>query len=73
MINAILDFDKPYRALEAGDDPDYLEQGGCVYAWSDSNVRYERAWWLDDGVKESALVRGGSARRGRYQAGPMAK
>jgi len=57
MINALLDYGRPYRALEAGDDPEYLEQGGFVYVWSDSNVRYERAWWLDKGVKESALVR----------------
>lgn len=34
---------KPYRPL---DSLDYMEQGGEVYAWSESNHCYEWAWFL---------------------------
>lgn len=28
-------------------DTDYALQEGVIYNWSESNCRYERAWWLD--------------------------
>lgn len=57
-----LDLKRPHRDLDKGSDPDldgadFIEQDGIVYAWSESNGRYERAWWLDDGVRESDLVK----------------
>ena len=60
-MTEILDLDRPRRDLDKGSDPvyagaDFIEQDGVVFGWSESNCRYERAWWLDDGVRESPLV-----------------
>lgn len=43
----ILDPSRPYRPL--GPDrknPDYMLQDGIIFGWSESNIRYESAWWL---------------------------
>ena len=48
----ILDLNRPRRDLDKGSDrldphtkgADFIEQHGVVFAWSESNVRYERAW-----------------------------
>jgi len=61
----ILDLNRPRRDLDKGSDrldphtkgADFIEQDGVVFGWSESNVCYERAWWLDDDVTESALVK----------------
>ena len=58
----ILDLKRPHRDLDKGSDPkikgaDFIEQDGLIFGWSESNSRYERAWWLDEGVRESALVK----------------
>ena len=55
-------FDTKKDFRELGTQPkgqaDYVEQGGVIYGWSESNLQYERAWWLyvnlekaDDGLK----------------------
>lgn len=43
-----LNLEKPY--IELGNQPkgqaDYVWQDGQIFAWSESNIRYEVAWWL---------------------------
>ena len=58
----ILDLARPHTPLDEGSDPrtagaDFIEQDGELFAWSESNVQYERAWWCYPGVRRSALVR----------------
>lgn len=60
-MNDVLDLSRPHQDLDKGSDPeifgaDFIEQDGIVFGWSDSNVQYERAWWLDEGVRQSPLV-----------------
>ena len=47
-MSRIANLTKPYR--EMGSQPkgnaDFLEQDGLVFGWSESNLRYELAWWL---------------------------
>lgn len=38
-------------------DPDFIEQDGVIYAWSESNTRYERAWWLSETAPDCPLTR----------------
>ena len=53
----ILDLKRPRRALDSRPGgPDFIEQDGIVFGWSESNCRYERAWCLDDDVIEHELV-----------------
>lgn len=53
----ILDLNRPHHALDSRlGGPDFIEQDGIVFGWSESNCRYERAWWLDDNVIEHELV-----------------
>jgi hypothetical protein len=62
-MREVLDVKRPYAELDEGSDPiipgaDFVEQDGVIYAWSESNVRYERAWWLyPDADASSPLVR----------------
>lgn len=40
---------KPFKTLGPDlDDPEWIEQDGVIFAWSESNTRFERAWWLSD-------------------------
>lgn len=55
----ILNLRKPYTPVG---EPDYrghiwYEQDGVLYAWSEGNLRFERARWLSDLVPDSPLVR----------------
>lgn len=60
-----VDFSKPYVALGDADPPlepeasgpDFIEQDGRTYCWSKRLCRYERAWWLDPDIEETATVR----------------
>lgn len=38
-------------------DPEFIEQDGVIFAWSESNVRYERAWWLSETAPDCPLTR----------------
>lgn len=47
----MFDIKKPYDSLDKGSGTetkgaDFVRQNGVIYAWSKSNVNYERAWWL---------------------------
>lgn len=54
----ILDLKRPRRALDSKPGgPEFIEQDGIVFGWSESNCHYEGAWWLNEGVRESALVK----------------
>lgn len=48
MCSMILDLNKPF--CELGNQPagqaDFVFQKGVVFNWSESNMRYEEAWWL---------------------------
>lgn len=62
MPDDILDLRRPFTELDEGSDPDiagadFIEQDGKIYAWSDSNIRYELAWWLYASARECDLVR----------------
>lgn len=52
MIPEVMEIDQPYdrlgpyRASGETHGHDYCRQNGHIYAWSDSNVRYELCWWL---------------------------
>ena len=46
MISDTVDFKRPHRNLGPSSDPDYIEQDGVIYNWSESHIRYEYAWWL---------------------------
>src|SRR5882757_8383529 len=43
-----MDSRKPHVDLDKGDEagPNFILQDGIVFAWSDSNLTYEFAWWL---------------------------
>lgn len=47
-MSDIMNVRKPWEALGDGDpgQADYCLQDGVIYNWSDSNIQYERAWWL---------------------------
>jgi hypothetical protein len=54
--NWVLDLKAPYTPL--GDDPknaDFVLQGDAIYGWSESNMRYEFAWWLYDLTPDNPL------------------
>lgn len=44
----VLDYKKPYVWLGPKDDwgHEWARQDGLIFAWSESNTRYETAWWL---------------------------
>lgn len=46
---AVLDFRRPHRWLGPEDDEGQLWvlQDGEIMSWSESNTRYETAWWLN--------------------------
>ena len=45
----ILDLNRPHTNLGPKDAEGYLWHGqdGWIFNWSESNVQYEKAWWLD--------------------------
>lgn len=58
MAHDILDLKKPFTKLGPDlFDPEFIEQDGIVYAWSEGNARYERAWWLYRDTPDSPLKR----------------
>ncbi len=62
MGHRVLDLKRPHRDLDKGTGgqvggPDFVEQDGLVFGWSESNVRYEQAWWLDPGCGDNELIR----------------
>jgi hypothetical protein len=57
-MSNILNLNRPHRALGPFDDSGslFVEQDGKLFCWSESNVRYERAWWLDHDIVVTPLV-----------------
>jgi hypothetical protein len=50
MVDRVLDLNKPYKVRGwSMEGWDYCLQGGEVYGWSESNVRYE---WLFTPTRE---------------------
>ncbi len=46
-MTGTVDFKRPHQGLGPKEtDHDYIAQDNVIYAWSDSNCRYEFAWWL---------------------------
>lgn len=41
-----LDLARPHVLIGRERDPDWVEQDGQLFAWSESNLRFEPAWWL---------------------------
>lgn len=41
-----VDFKRPHRKLGPDPDPEYILQDGIIFNWSESNIRFEPAWWL---------------------------
>lgn len=53
----ILNTKKPFERMGGKKiDADFIRQNGVVFAWSESNVRYERAWWLYPDAPRGALT-----------------
>lgn len=50
----ILDTSRSFTKLD--DKQDFVMQDGVIFAWSESNVQYERAWWLYDDAPDSPLA-----------------
>ena len=43
-----VDFKRPHEGIGGKPkDRDFLRQDGIIFGWSESNMRYEPAWWLD--------------------------
>jgi hypothetical protein len=58
MKGDILILHQPFTKLGPNlNDPDFIEQDGVIFAWSESNTRYERAWWLDKSAPDCSLTR----------------
>jgi hypothetical protein len=51
----ILDVCEHYEKIGDQKDPDFIRRGGVVFAWSESNCQYERAWWLYPDAPRSPL------------------
>jgi hypothetical protein len=49
----MFDTKRPHIKLDREKDPDYVEQDALIYAWSESNVNYEVAWWFYPGSPSS--------------------
>jgi hypothetical protein len=47
---------KPYKEYGEKNNADFVEQNGILFYWSESNVRYEEAWWLYPDIESSSLV-----------------
>jgi len=42
-----MDIHRTYQVLGSdAKNADYCRQDGIIYAWSESNIGYERCWWL---------------------------
>lgn len=51
-MSGTVDFTRPYEwkgGTDAG-NADFILQDGVIYAWSESNMTYELAWWLESYV-----------------------
>ena len=44
----ILDTKRTFDLLDNTLNADYCRQDGKIFSWSESNIRYEHAWWLTD-------------------------
>lgn len=53
---SVLNLKRPHVLIGRERNPDWIEQDGRLFAWSESNSRYELAWWLRN-VEETELVR----------------
>ena len=61
----MLNLQKPYQKFDCPAGPwdtstkgaDFIVQDEILYAWSESNLRYEEVWWLDPNSKETDLVK----------------
>lgn len=45
---------KEYQKLGTDHNPDYALQDGVIFCWSESNIGYEKAWWLNPDGTPSA-------------------
>lgn len=52
MNHKVLNLKRPHKII----DDDWIEQDGELFNWSESNFRYERAWWLDKDIRIHPLV-----------------
>jgi NTP pyrophosphatase (non-canonical NTP hydrolase) len=50
-----MNVNRPYHVLGLGKvDADYCLQDGVIFCWSESNIGYEKAWWLNPDGSPSA-------------------
>lgn len=47
---------EPYEKLGGDNGDEFVRQNGIIYGWSESNYRYEIAWWFYTRL-DSPLIR----------------
>lgn len=58
-MSDVMDVHRPFKKFD-GKPVNYCLQDGIIYGWSESNIQYERVWWLTpegDPVDDSEHVR----------------
>ena len=56
-MTTTVNFKRPYIEMNGPKgQADCIEQDGVIYWWSESNVQYEVAWWLDPIIRVSPIV-----------------
>jgi len=63
-MSDVMKINEPYEELDKGgilpsdgsSGADFCRQNGIIYCWSESNLRYECAWWLNPHLEITPLV-----------------